>query len=86
MEEPVVDVLTFDKETIIYISAVILHSDVCLQRIIFFIRDCYTSEGLITLLKGSVVMREGQAVIVYFPWPDSHPQKSQYVWEAAGFP
>lgn len=43
MEQPVVVVLTFDKETIIHISAVIQNLDVCLRTITAYIQDCDTN-------------------------------------------
>lgn len=43
VEQPVVVVLTFDKETIIRISAVIQNLDVCLRTITAYIQDCDTN-------------------------------------------
>ena len=85
-QEPAVDVLTFDKETTIYISAVIQNSDDGLQTIFFLLKtvkltevETWISWGFITLLKGSEVMWETQTVLVDFPWPDSHSQLSDFV-------
>lgn len=43
VEQPVVVVLTFDKETIIHISAAIQNLDVCLRTITDYIQDCDTN-------------------------------------------